>query len=189
MIAEDGSFFFKGGGWRFKWNRAVTLYSKKMEKYELQTRIGNPEQEFLTQYGEKKTTNFNNPHSNKEGVTDQIVISKGQLDELMSDSDSVTAADALRFHKMIMGNECKLLESEKKIAEHFNIDISKRWDRVVLYPETGRISLLWSCTTRRNRNAAIWAKIAPLDHKRKMRMVNKAIKWGLFDRHLPSSFK
>jgi len=189
MIAEDGSFSFKGGGWRIKWTRAVTLYSERMEKYGLSSRIDKSEQQFLTRYGERKTTDFKQSHSIKGSPTELIVISKGKLDEMILDSNSAVAIESQRFYQMIMKNESKLLESEKQIAEHFGINITRRWDRVVLYPETGKISLIWSCTTSRNRDAAIWAKIAPPDHARKMRMVDKALKWGLFERHLPSSFK
>lgn len=189
MIAEDGSFSFKGGGWRFKWNRAVTLYSTRMENYSLIPRIGESEQEFLIRHGERKTTDYKNPYSKKEGPTEQIVITKGRLDELLLDSNPEIATKSLSFQKMIMENTSRLLESEKKIVESLGIEVVRRWDSVVLYSETGKISLLWSCTSRKNRDAAIWAKVAPPDHKRKMKSVEKSIEWGLFERHLPSRFK
>jgi len=100
LIAEDGSFSFKGGGWRFKWSRAVTLYSGKMEKYGLESRMGYSQQQFLIEHGERRTTDFKNPDSIKEEPTKQIVITKGELDNFMIDSEIATGA--LQFHNMIM---------------------------------------------------------------------------------------
>ena len=188
LIAEDGSFSFKGGGWRIKWNRAVTLYSKRMEKYGVPSRIEESERQFLISHGERKETEYNNPYSKRTEPTERIVLNKGLLDSLMRSPDSKIASAAHRFQEMVNASKSRLLEDEMKIPESFGINVTRRLDCVVMYPETGKISILWNATTDRNRDAAIWAKISSPDHARKMLAVKRAAEWGLFERHLPDDY-
>jgi hypothetical protein len=185
LIAEDGSFSFKGGGWRIKWNRAVTLTSNRMKDYGVEPRISDSEIQFLISKGETTETEYNNPYSKRTEPTEKIVMNRGRLDELMKDPDSEIVSAAHRFHRMVMSNISRLLDDELNIPQQFGINVTRRFDNVVLYPETGKVSILWSASTDRNRDAAIWVKLAPPDHARKMDMVHAAIEWGLFERHLP----
>ncbi|MHA2428481.1 MAG: hypothetical protein ACXADB_10695 [Candidatus Hermodarchaeia archaeon] len=163
VIPEDG-YFDTYGRAKFGIKRAQVLDAgPKTEIYGFESKISKEEQEFIKQFGEKRTQQIRNDTPRKE-----TILTFGKIREIELTEDSQISDTATKLRQTIEHNPCKLLDDEYALITSLGINMHKT-PKEVHRQENGRISMIWEMYTLEKSDALRWAQIAipSSDPKRK----------------------
>ncbi len=159
LISEDGSFDHING---FRWSRTIVLkLGTNDTKYSMESKLSQEQIQFLAR--------FKNARRDSDGVFIPITRLRRDVKHLRESEAEIVK----HILEVVKESRSKLLDDEALLAENLGIKIQCIPEFIVIYNDTGRISLKWVATTEEKDDAIIWALIASPNDPRKNGMVQR----------------
>ncbi|MHA1614419.1 MAG: hypothetical protein ACTSYJ_06200 [Candidatus Thorarchaeota archaeon] len=154
LISEEGCFDLVSG---FRWSRTIVLKLGTYDsKYEMVSKLSQESIEFLENF----------EHARRDD--DAIYIPVTRLENYKETTGIVE-----KILSIVKTSRSNLIDDESSLAIKLGIDITVYPEYVVIYKDTGRISLKWVAKTKGKDDAIRWALIASPNDPRKNEMVQR----------------